>query len=377
MFSEGVASRYGTPGAVARAPGRVNLIGEHVDYCGGPVMPIAIPLACRAAIVPDVSSEGRCTVSSTLTAETIAFDPDRPPRPGEAVPVGSWPSYVLGVLAGVAEHAPLTPLGGCHIHIDSQVPLGGGLSSSAALEVSVALAVSAFLSVSLDRIELARLCQQAEHRFAGVPCGLMDQAASLLASADHALLLDCATGLGKQVLIPSATSFLVVDSGVRHSLASSEYALRRAWCESAAGRLGVARLADGDPDRISELDAPERDAATHVLGEIARVNAAAHAFREADLDTFGRLMNESHASLRDIYRVSCPEIDAIVAALYASGAVHGARITGGGFGGCVIALIREGQGDRALAAIQSCRSVCPRLSTLDVHASDGARVVTP
>jgi len=349
------------PAAAARAPGRVNLIGEHTDYSGGFALPVAIDRACVALgrIASERANPTRepdlRLVSLNLRAEhraTLA----PPLAPSASTP--AWTAYVLGVLDGISARLPLgAALPPLDILISSDVPLGGGLSSSAALEVAVAILASRLLGLPLQARDLIELCVRAEHDFAGVPCGLMDQFTSVHARAGHALLIDFqppGDSFPRAELVPlhHDLRFLVVNSGVKHALAQGEYAARRSDCASAAATLGVPSLRHADLPRLRaarpSLTAEQADCAEHVIRENARTLAAAAALRAGDLPAFGALLFESHASLRDLYRVSCPELDTIVSAARDAGAL-GARLTGAGFGGSVlVALTAE-----ARAAVES------------------------
>jgi len=333
---------------VAVAPGRVNLIGDHTDYCDGLVLPIAIDRACTVNVRPrdDERWEARS---------------DEPPEP-------TWTRFVDGVVAELRHVGVDVP--GADIAVSSTVPPGAGLSSSSALAVALTLALAGAAGVELDRVAAARLALDAEVRATGVPGGLMDQLASLYGRADHALLIDCRSLAVDPIPLPRALGVVVVHSGVTRTLAGTEYAERRAACEDAAARLGLAALRDASPDDVA--DDPR---ARHVVSENARVDRAAEALRAGDVDTLGRLLLESHASLRDDYEVSTPELDLLVDLLMEHGAI-GARLTGAGFGGCVVAIVQRNHADDLLA------KVVPRYrsetglepSGFAVRASDGAAV---
>jgi galactokinase len=291
-----------------RAPGRVNLIGDHTDYTGGLVLPMAID---RWTTVRGVRADGDVHLRSCQDADPGAY-----------------------VAAIAAEMGTVLGIDGV---IDSTVPVGAGLSSSAALEVAVALA----LGHDGTPLELAQLCQRAEHRATGVPTGIMDQLASTSGVDGHALVIDCTTLAVTPVPLPPDTEIVVVDSGQRRALVTSAYAERAAECaaaEAAIGPLRQAVMAD-----LSRIDDPVvRARARHVVTENERVRAFAAAVNDGDLAEAGRLMAASHASLRDDFAVSTPGVDALVARLHATPGVFGARMTGGGFGGCVVALARPG-----------------------------------
>jgi galactokinase len=318
--------------ARAHASGRVNLIGDHVDYAGGPVLPMAIALSTHVAI-----AHAACDDFVSEWANETAGD-------------ARWMRYAAGVLAelrvvGIAV-PPVT------IAVASDVPVGGGLSSSAALEVAVARAALAITGATMAPRDLALLCQRAEHIHAGTPCGIMDQWCVAHALPGEAMLLDCARLEWKPIMLPSALEIEIVDSRVRHTLSDAfrdksrdgGYAARRADTEEAARMLGVALLAELPRARWREIDElPERIArrARHVVTECARVHEAVDALATNDLSRFGQLLFESHRSLRDDFDVSTPELDAIVEAARARGDL-GARMTGGGFGGsAVVARIKS------------------------------------
>ncbi|MFW6145891.1 MAG: galactokinase [Planctomycetota bacterium] len=326
---------------VVRAPGRVNLIGEHTDYNDGVVLPIAIEREITAYVRP--RADRRVRVRSTGADGEVRADLDGPLEPGEP----RWANYVLGVIEGLRRAG--APLRGADLLIDSTIPTGGGLSSSAALEVATALAMR--LAAGDGRgpwpegMALARLCRRAEHTFAGTPCGIMDQSIVLLGRADHAMLLDCRIGEVRHVpLADPDVVVLVCDTEVSHELSDGGYAARRTQCESAAAKLGVAALRDVTAKQVeacAALGGVERRRARHVVGEIARTLEAATALARGDYAAVGRLMDASHASLRDDYAVSCEELDAVVDAAGRCEGVYGARMTGGGFGGCAIILARR------------------------------------
>jgi galactokinase len=322
-----------TPEVIAHAPGRVNLLGEHTDYNDGFVLPTAIPQRTTVSM----RRNGRDAFA--LHAATL----DREARFGlDAAPDEQFARYVYGCMRGLADEGIDVP--GLDIHVDSDVPMGVGLSSSAALEVAVLRAVRELLGLALDDVRIAQLAQRAEIDHAGVNCGIMDQMASSLAGTDSMLFLDTRSLERRLVPMPQGTELLVVDSGLSRSLAGSAYNARRAQCEAAAQALGVASLRDvDDPASVESLPEPLRRRARHVVTENARVLRAVDG---VDADTFGTLMNASHASLRDDYEVSVPPLDALVALLQRRPAVHGARLTGAGFGGACVALCRAGEAAR-------------------------------
>lgn len=310
----------------AVGPGRVNLIGEYTDIADGLVLPMAIDLAT--------------TVTGARGGDEVVLSSADEPEPA-IVPLGvddpascspAWARYVAGVVA------ELRPTEGFVGHITTTLPVGAGLSSSAALEVAVALA----LGFDGSTHELARLTQRAEHRASGVPCGIMDQLASAGGVAGHALLIDCHTLEVQPVAVPEGVEVRVIHSGQARQLAGSAYAERKAAVDAAQAQLGPLRLLD-DPAAADALDDDVlRRRARHVIGESARVRRVAAALPASDLAEVGRAMAESHASLRDDFEVSTPVLDALVERLWATPGVHGARLTGAGFGGCVVALCEPG-----------------------------------
>jgi galactokinase len=317
-----------------RAPGRVNLIGEHTDYNDGFVLPAAID---RFTTVESQPRADRVVhVEATDLGETDAFELDA------IEPTTTWRDYVRGVVQLLElEH-------GADLKIESTVPRGAGLSSSAALEVAVGRALS-----SMAPTELALLAQRAENEFVGVQCGIMDQFTVALARAEHALLLDCRDLSYRHIPIPAGVAIVVCDSHVERRLAASGYNERRAACEEAARLLGVVALRDAAPEQLDALPDELRKRARHVVTENARTLAAADALAAADLDTVGALMLESHVSLRDDYEVVPPELDELAAVVRRVEGCYGSRLTGGGFGGCTVALV-------AAAAVDDARTAAER-----------------
>ncbi|MEJ5237009.1 MAG: galactokinase [Limisphaera sp.] len=345
------ARRYGrAPKWMAAAPGRVNLIGEHTDYNDGYVFPMALERYTIAAAAPRSDEVFHCESEEQKEPVEVRLNQRFQP-----LPRGSWGNYPLGVVAGFRERA--LPVPGMDVLVHSSVPLGGGLSSSAALEVAIATLLEAACGVPLDPVEKALLCQRAEHAYAGMPCGIMDQFIAVLAQRDHALLLDCRSRSYEQVpMRDPGVSVLIINTQVKHALTGSEYPTRRRQCESAAAALGVPALRDVTPAQLTlardRLDPVVYRRARHVVGEIERTLQAAEAMRQGDWERAGQLMYASHASLRDDYEVSCRELDVVVEAARAigvEGGVFGCRMTGGGFGGCAVALVRT----EAVPAVQA------------------------
>jgi galactokinase len=308
------------------APGRVNLIGDHTDHTGGLVMPMAIDLSTTlfGDLGGDVVSIRSALESAPAEVPIDLTDPSQV-RP-------SWARYVAGVVAEVQ------PARGFRGHLSTTLPVGGGLSSSAALEVAVALALGAPAD---DPVALALLCQRAEQRSVGVPCGIMDQLACTAGVAGHALLIDCSSLAIEPVALPDDLAVLVFDSGEERSLATTAYGERRSQCEAAEAIIGPLRTAElGSLDKID--DEVVRRRARHVITENQRVRDFADALRRADYVTAGALLYASHESLRDDFEVSTPILNNLVRALRETPGVFGARLTGAGFGGCVVAITEPG-----------------------------------
>jgi galactokinase len=329
-----------TPTHAARAPGRVNLIGEHTDYNLGHVLPIAID---RCTVAVGAACDGPSAVVSEQAGGGPAWTDLGSLRPG-ALPAGHWSRYALGPLAVLAQGPGAGRGRGLLAAVASSVPVGGGLSSSASLEVALLTLASAAWALEIDGLTTALLAQRAEHEHAGVPCGLMDQLAAVYGREDAAMLIDCRTNRVEHVALPDAgrAAVVVTDSLVRHALASGGYAERRASCARVAAALGVDALADATPWALRRLEpelAPDdASRARHVIGENQRVLACAGALRAGDLALAGQLMLASHESLRRDFTVSTPELDALVEASLEVPGVYGSRLTGGGFGGCMVTL---------------------------------------
>ncbi len=314
------------PGRAFRAPGRVNLIGDHTDYNDGFVLPVAIDLQCVIEARP--TTDGLVRLRSEAEPAPLELAADGSVDPRGVSP--RWGRYIAGVVASLAERGR-PPLGIDGLVL-STVPPGAGLSSSAALEVAVALALADAASFELSSLDLALACQHAEHAATGVPCGIMDQLASVAGVAGSALLIDCRSFAVRPVPLPGELALVVVHSGIERALVDSAYAERRQECERVARELGLEALRDASLDQVAE-----EPRARHVVSENARVLETATALEARDFERVGNLMRASHASLRDDFEVSLPELDALVSALDEAGA-FGARLTGAGFGGCVVAL---------------------------------------
>jgi galactokinase len=328
------------PRWIVAAPGRVNLIGEHTDYNDGFVLPMAIER--YIVIAGDTNTKREVTLHSVTPGETATFNIRPKVEPGAP----SWSNYVRGVIAGFQKSGKKLPA--FDAVIESNLPYGGGLASSAALEVAAATLLELMTGQTLDPIEKAVLCQQAEHDFAGVPCGIMDQFTSILGRENHALLLDCRSRTTTPVALTNPdVTVLIINTNIRHKLAEGEYAKRRAQCETAARVLQVAALRDATLEALEaarkQLESVVFRRAHHVISENERTLQAARAIQASDWTRVGQLMSASHASLRDDYEVSCPELDLVVEVaqqIGEAGGVIGCRMTGGGFGGCVVSLVK-------------------------------------
>jgi galactokinase len=319
------------PQVKASAPGRVNLLGEHTDYNDGFVLPTAIPQ--QTTVYIGASPDDRHHFYSVNLEEQVDVAPEKP------IPSG-FAQYIQGCIRVLETMGYTVPP--INLLVTSSVPIGSGLSSSAALEVATLRGLRSFLNLELDDVKIAQLGQQAEIQYAGVNCGILDQMACSLADTEHILFLDTRT-LDRQVLrLPEGTEIVVIDSGVARSLATSGYNQRRAECEEAARLLKVTALRDiNDPHRVTSLPEPLNKRTRHVITENNRV---LQVLREISAPEFGELMNASHASLRDDYEVSVPELDQLVTLLQNTPGVFGARLTGAGFGGSCVALVKMGEG---------------------------------
>jgi len=336
------------PDIAACAPGRVNLIGEHTDYNEGFVLPTVIPretrveLAGRANELVRAWSRARCG-EGALEYELGSEQRGR-----------GWLDYVQGVT--FAARRAGCPVEGFDVRIESDVPVGAGLGSSAALCVSLLRGLRQMLHLALDDVALARVARAAETDFVGAPVGLMDQMASSLCRPGEALMIDMRTTAFERVRLPSAADIVVIDSAVPHANAANAYRHRREECERAAAGLGVEALRDVDETRLSELALlPDREArrARHVITENARVQRASAALRAGDLAALGTLLDASHQSLRDDFEASCPELDLLVDLARSQPQTYGARMTGGGFGGSMLALVKAGSGADIAGAVSA------------------------
>ncbi|MEW2030941.1 galactokinase [Streptomyces roseifaciens] len=349
--AEGFERAYGyAPGGVWAAPGRVNLIGEYTDVNEGHVLPVALPQCTRVAAATRTDGVLRLRSREAAGAAELSLAELAPGR------VEGWAAYPAGVAWALREAG--LPVGGADVYVESDVPAGAGLSSSAALEVATALALTELHGAACDRPALARLAQRAENAFVGVPCGLMDQAASACCTAGHALHLDTRHLALRQVpfdLAAHGLRLLVVDTRVRHALADGAYAARRAGCEAGARALGVRALRDVPFGQLGAAldglaDAGVRRLVRHVVTEGERVRRVAELLGAGEPRAAGPLLTAGHASLRDDFAVSCPELDLAVAVANEAGAL-GARMTGAGFGGSALALVEEGAAEAVGGAV--------------------------
>jgi galactokinase len=377
---------YGREPRFYRAPGRVNLIGEHTDYNDGFALPAAIGMFTWVALAP--RSDHVLRVHSKNLAARVEIDlEDRAPRP-----LRDWSDYVRGVV--VALRGAGHELRGADVLVRGDVPVGSGLSSSAALEVAVGYALLDNSGVEIDRVELARLCQRAENEFVGMRCGIMDQFIVSTGHVDHATLLDCRSLESRQVPVPDDARLVICNTMVKHALASGEYNVRRAECEAGVRELarslpGITALRDVSMVELERFGGglPETifRRCRHVVGENARTVEAAAALERNDLAAFGKLMDDSHRSLRDDYEVSCEELDVMVDLARGLPGLYGARMTGGGFGGCTINLVAASRADEFAGAIadgyERSTGLVPQVyvcATVDgVRAADAEEVPEP
>ncbi|MFN0086423.1 MAG: galactokinase [Blastocatellia bacterium] len=344
---------FGEAPRVFSAPGRVNLIGEHTDYNEGFVLPMAIDR--RTFVAASARDDGRIRCVSLDIEGEVEFG-----LTGDLAPAGDWADYVRGVAAGLlgAGHPPR----GANLLIASEVPIGAGLSSSAALEVATGFALLSMGNRTMPPVELALLCQRAEQEFAGTRCGIMDQYISTLGVEGHALLIDCRSLEYRAIPMEmSGARIVICNSMIRHELATGEYNRRRAECEEAVRRIaghlpGVQSLRDVEIeefDLVADLlPGTIRRRAGHVITENGRTLAAIDSLGRGDLARFGELMFASHASLKADYQVSCPELDLLVELASRIPGVHGARMTGGGFGGCTVNLVDAARADSFVASLR-------------------------
>ncbi len=374
------------PAFVARAAGRVNLLGEHVDYNDGFVLPAAIDRATWIAFSAG-SSEQTTLVAADL-AEEASFAPETlsAKTSTDGTPLPEWARYPAGVMWALNEAKLPTPA--IHAVFRSDVPRGAGLSSSAALELAFGVAWQKLGGWTIPAMELARLGQRAENQYVGVNCGIMDQFASACGKKDHLLYLDCRSLEWQSVPLPENVAIVIADTSVRRSLTASAYNERRAVCEQAVRLLkeklpGIRALRDVSLEMFdrfsSSLPGEVERRARHVIAEIERSRKALELLERGDVAQFGRLMNACHASLRDLYEVSCPELDEMARIGQALPGCHGARLTGAGFGGCTVNLVARDSAGAFAAALSAGYEQQTGLhaETYICQASDGAEVCLP
>ncbi len=363
------------PGVVARAPGRVNIIGEHTDYNAGLVLPFAIRQSVQ--IASGAADGDEITAHSLGLMQTAAF-PTTVEEPSHA---DRWQNYLRGVCCGLRRRG--VAVRGAELLIGGDLPIGGGVSSSAVLCVATALALLKLADAVLPKLEIAKLAQQAEHDFAGTSCGIMDPYVSLFGKFGHALFLDCETNTHEDVGLELGDArFILIDSGVAHELSSGLYEQRVRECQAAASAIreretAVRTLRDVTPGMLEAhghaLDPVLRNRTRHVVTENVRVDQARRALADGRIDNLGRLLSASHGSLRDDYEVSCPEVDELVAALEAAEGVFGARMVGGGGGGMVLALVEsDAVADLPRQLAERLRHNLPPPRLLTLCAADGA-----
>ncbi len=379
LVDEELRARYGAPDGIFMAPGRVNLIGEHTDYNDGFVMPAAIGFATYVAA--GSRRDDKLGVYSIDFHEGREFDLAENPQG----PTGHWSDYVRGVAAVLRSQS--VPIHGANLVIKGDVPIGAGLSSSASIEVATAFALVGVNHLNLDRRTIASICQRAEHEYAGTKCGIMDQFIACFGQANHALLLDCRSLEFEALNIATSARIVICNTMVKHELAAGEYNRRRADCEAGVRILqrfmpGIKALRDVTltelAEQQSEMPPIILRRCRHVISENARVLDAGEALKRNDLRRFGALMGESHASLRDDYEVSSPELDRMVELARTCSGVYGARMTGGGFGGCTVNLVDADAVDEFKLAVahgyQQSFGIHPEIYVCT--AADGAKEIT-
>jgi galactokinase len=362
----------GVPAFIARAPGRVNIIGEHTDYNEGFVLPAAMDRAIF--IAGKRRTDNLINVQSLDYQASASFSLDQ--LKDSSLP--GWTAYPRGVLWVLKDKG--YEITGMDLSIAGDVPLAGGFSSSAAVEVALFELASALFDIKLSQQDKALLGVEVENRFIGVPSGAMDQLSSALGQAGHALLIDCRSFIATLIPIPTGVTLLALDTGKRRELLNSEYGKRRAQCEEAARLLGVKALRDVTPEQLvanaDKLPEVIERRAAHVVNENVRTLEAADAFKAGDLQKVGHLINESHASLRDLYQVSVAELDIMAELAQKNEGCYGARMMGGGFGGAVIALVDDNAVERLSANVAEAYNAATHLkaSIYSVKAGQGSSV---
>jgi galactokinase len=366
-----------SPDVVVAAPGRVNLIGEHIDYNDGFVLPMAIERYTVIAAKVDPANNSTATLYSIDMDQQVEISLVDPAKKEDS----HWSNYVAGVVAGMVQDKGMV-IPGFQAVAKSNVPIGGGLSSSASLEVATATVIEAIVGQAIAKVDKGLVCQKAEHEFAGVPCGIMDQFSSVLCEPDRLLLLDCRDRSFQQIPFSNPDIVvLIINSEVKHQLSGGEYAQRRSQCEDALKELGASSYRDVTLQQLEAkkdaLDNLVYNRAHHVVTEIDRTLKTAEAMKQNDWATVGELMYVSHASLRDDFEVSCVELDVLVDIASKTEGVIGARMTGGGFGGCIVALVQKEKSDSISDSIckayQSQTGVKP--SAFMTRPAQGAHVI--
>jgi galactokinase len=327
----------------AFAPGRIELLGNHTDYNEGVVLSAAIDLG--------VTVRGERTEDGCIAISSEGFAPVEIPAGAELKPTGEWSDYALGVAAILRGNG--VEIGGFRAEYSSTLPVGAGLSSSAAMEVGTAVFLQKLFGFPLDPLGIAKLGRRAENEFVGVGCGLLDQVSSVFGQEQHAIYLDCRAETVERIPFPKGVDLLVVQSGVAHALNGGEYDERRAQCFEAARLLGVPALRDATSAQLAAANLPDvvRRRAAHVIGENERVTEALGYLRAGDVEAFGRLLAASHESSRHNFENSTPELDTLVEIALRQKGVHGARLTGGGFGGAIVAVVDTAALESVKAAI--------------------------
>ncbi|HNC22772.1 MAG TPA: galactokinase [Opitutaceae bacterium] len=351
LLTENFRARFGRPPTLAaRAPGRIEFIGNHTDYNGGTVLGASIDRGVTVALAPRGDGQWCFATENRAGVVTVSATEQPERRKGN----DSWVNYPLGVIAALAAHGRPVPAG-FDLLVTSDLPPGAGLSSSAALELSSGLAFLALTKQDVPRADIVQWCRHAENHFVGVPCGVLDQGVSGFGRKDHLVFIDCRGPTFSTVPLPSSARFWVFNTHTKHALVDGFYAARHRECMAAAQALGVALLADVQPAQVeasrSRLTPESYRRAKHVVEEIARVDATVGALRAGDLTAVGRLLTASHRSSQQWFENSTPELDFLVDQLVAQPGVHGARLSGGGFGGAVMALTTPEFGETQSAAV--------------------------